>query len=334
MTTPQISVIVPIYKAEAYLHRCVDSLLAQTFRDYEILLIDDGSPDGSGAICDAYARQDGRVRVFHKENGGASDARNVGIEYAKGEWITFVDSDDWVEEKMFSTILSYPKTDEVDLIYYSFLLEGDKDQLAYIKSGELAYYFCNTPDTLVKQCYELERKTLFGWTCNKFFRRAIIQVHNIHFNTSISLQEDHLFTLEYVKHASSLMTIPYQPYHYFLQPNSLMRQKHSTLMLEKIALLLFAGRMALLKRSENALYAQYAYESFLTEYTTYLLNGSIDEYRSKRDEILRLQKILKQGTYSKKGKKMLLLYALSLLPACVFVRSLDLIIQMRQRGTL
>ena len=82
-TTPKISVIVPVYKAEAYLHRCVDSILAQTFQDFEVLLIDDGSPDRSGEICDEYARKDRRVRVFHKENGGVTDARALGVNKCK-----------------------------------------------------------------------------------------------------------------------------------------------------------------------------------------------------------------------------------------------------------
>ena len=95
---PKISVIVPVYKAEKYICRCVDSILAQTFTDFELLLIDDGSPDNSGAICDEYAASDSRVKVFHKENGGVSSARNVGLDNACGEWITFVDADDWIAE--------------------------------------------------------------------------------------------------------------------------------------------------------------------------------------------------------------------------------------------
>ena len=94
---PKISVIVPVYKAEKYLHRCVDSILSQTFTDFELILVNDGSPDNCGAICDEYAQKDNRVRVFHKENGGVSSARNLGLDNAKGEWITFVDSDDWLK---------------------------------------------------------------------------------------------------------------------------------------------------------------------------------------------------------------------------------------------
>lgn len=97
--SPSNSIIVPVYKAEAYLHRCVDSLLAQTFTDFEVLLIDDGSPDCIGEICDAYAKKDARVRVFHQPNGGVSVARQRGVENAKGEWITFVDADDCLPQK-------------------------------------------------------------------------------------------------------------------------------------------------------------------------------------------------------------------------------------------
>ena len=98
---PTISVIVPVYNAEMYLHRCIDSVLAQTYQNFELLLIDDGSKDSSGTICDEYAAKDARVRVFHKEIGGVSSARNVGLDHAQDEWITFVDSDDYIEEKEY-----------------------------------------------------------------------------------------------------------------------------------------------------------------------------------------------------------------------------------------
>ena len=102
---PKISIIVPIYKAEAVLAKCVDSVLAQTCSDWELLLIDDGSPDGSGALCDDYAGQDDRVRVFHKSNGGVSSARNLGMAEAGGDYILFIDADDWVEPTACQTLL-------------------------------------------------------------------------------------------------------------------------------------------------------------------------------------------------------------------------------------
>ena len=112
---PQISVIVPVYKVEPYLRRCVDSILAQTFTDFELILVDDGSPDNSGAICDEYAQKDARVHVIHQENGGLSAARNAGIDWvfahSDSQWLTFVDSDDWVHpeylERLYHAVLEH-----------------------------------------------------------------------------------------------------------------------------------------------------------------------------------------------------------------------------------
>ena len=103
---PKISVIVPVYNVEKYLCRCIDSILAQTFTDFELLLIDDGSKDSSGEICEEYAGKDARIRVFHRQNGGVSTARNLGIDKAKGEWIYFVDSDDVVLPSALGTFCS------------------------------------------------------------------------------------------------------------------------------------------------------------------------------------------------------------------------------------
>lgn len=96
-----LSVIVPVYNAEEYLRKCIDSILYQTYSDLELLLINDGSTDSSGAVCDEYARRDERVRVIHKENGGVSSTRNLGLDLAQGEWITFVDADDWIEHETY-----------------------------------------------------------------------------------------------------------------------------------------------------------------------------------------------------------------------------------------
>lgn len=111
-----ISVIVPVYKVEAYLSRCVDSILAQTYRNLEILLVDDGSPDSCGKICDDYAHRDPRIRVIHKINGGLSSARNAGLDIARGQYIAFVDSDDWIEPEMYETMLAAAIREDVPLV--------------------------------------------------------------------------------------------------------------------------------------------------------------------------------------------------------------------------
>lgn len=107
---PTISVIVPVYKVEPYIHQCIDSILAQTYTDFELILVDDGSPDNCGLICDEYAKQDDRIRVIHQENRGLSAARNAGIDVAKGEYLTFIDSDDWITahylEKLYTAAIN------------------------------------------------------------------------------------------------------------------------------------------------------------------------------------------------------------------------------------
>lgn len=111
----EISIIVPVYNVEKYLKKCVDSILNQTFRDFELILVDDGSPDNSGDICDQYAREDNRVRVIHKQNGGLSSARNAGIENAKGKFLSFIDSDDYIDTDMIEILHNDIVSDEIDI---------------------------------------------------------------------------------------------------------------------------------------------------------------------------------------------------------------------------
>ena len=113
---PLISVIVPVYKVEEFLSKCVNSIRNQTYKDLEIILVDDGSPDNCGAMCDVYALEDPRIKVIHKPNGGLSDARNAGIDIAQGEYIGFVDSDDWIEPEMYETMLALAQKYEVKLV--------------------------------------------------------------------------------------------------------------------------------------------------------------------------------------------------------------------------
>ena len=138
---PIISVIVPVYNVEKYLHRCVDSILAQTFTDFELILVDDGSTDNCGKICDEYAEKDKRIHVIHKENGGLSDARNVGTDWAfansNSEWITFIDSDDWVYNRYLELLYEAAKNDKSRIscckwIEKSNIFEMDKDKYSFM----------------------------------------------------------------------------------------------------------------------------------------------------------------------------------------------------------
>jgi len=132
MESPQVSIIVPVYKVpEQYLRKCIESLLAQTLREIEVLLIDDGSPDQCGEICDAYAKTDGRIRVLHKVNGGLSSARNYGCKAAIGEWIMFVDGDDWIESEMCQDMLNAGKSNKVQLVMCGIMKDYGRTATEY-----------------------------------------------------------------------------------------------------------------------------------------------------------------------------------------------------------
>ncbi len=135
---PKISIIVPVYKVEKYIHQCIDSILKQTFTDIELILVDDGSPDSCGKICDEYAVKDRRVKVIHKENGGLSDARNTGVKCAKGEYISFVDSDDWIAPNALEEALWQMLKNEVDMLKFGFIkTDGRKSKTVTFKENKI-----------------------------------------------------------------------------------------------------------------------------------------------------------------------------------------------------
>lgn len=180
-STPKISVIVPVYKAEAYLHRCVDSLLVQTFLDFEVLLVDDGSPDRSGEICDEYAHKDGRVRVFHKKNGGVSSARQCGMDNAQGEYTIHADPDDWVEPDMLEELYRKAKEEDVDMVICDFY-EEMKDKTIYV---------CQQPSSLDHETVLCELfQQLHGSCWNKLVRRACYKEFGVRFPEELSFCED------------------------------------------------------------------------------------------------------------------------------------------------
>lgn len=226
MDNPKISVIVPVYNVEQYLHRCIDSILAQTFTDFELLLINDGSTDKSGKICDEYAKKDKRIRVFHKENGGVSSARNVGLDNAKGEWVTFVDSDDWVEINYFSDLM---KDNYIaDLTYFGcrFCFENDSYTI-YIPNE----FYSQDKETIEKQLGWLknnpQKVDYLGFTWNKLFNRNIILKNHIAFTENLTLREDEVFTLMYARNIASLRVKAISLYNYRTSYTGLAHSKKS-----------------------------------------------------------------------------------------------------------
>ena len=196
---PKISVIVPVYNVEQYLPRCIDSILAQTFTDFELLLIDDGSTDKSGDICDEYARKDPRIRVFHKPNGGVSSARNMGLDNAKGEWIAFVDSDDWVNEDFLANFIEVDTGE--DLLCQGFCSPNWKDEgSAIITRPDKKYH----KDDIFNFILDMYDNTQLGYVWCKMFRRDVIEKNNILFIPEFSIREDMAFICKYCTCISSI----------------------------------------------------------------------------------------------------------------------------------
>ena len=144
MNKGKISVIVAIYNVEQYLHKCIDSILAQTYENLEIILVDDGSPDKSGAICDEYAQKDSRVKVIHKQNGGQSTARNAALDIATGEYIGFVDGDDWIEPEMYQTMYSTMVNEGADIVQCGwYIVEQDGNKRVDVEGSFFEHYGSN-----------------------------------------------------------------------------------------------------------------------------------------------------------------------------------------------
>lgn len=221
MDNPIISVIVPVYNVEKYLSRCIDSILSQTFTDFELLLIDDGSKDNSGNICDEYARKDGRIRVFHKVNGGVSSARNLGLENALGEWICFIDSDDEVENYYLSTYIEVIKKDSVDCCIASCKIITSK-AIRKIDLQENLY----TKKDIYKLIMYLREKSILGVPWNKFFKLSIIKENDILFDESISSYEDEIYVLQYLQYITNIAVSKQQTYRYYINNEISLSKKY------------------------------------------------------------------------------------------------------------
>lgn len=207
-----VSIIVPVYNTEKYLHRCIDSVLAQTYINFELLLIDDGSKDNSGKICDEYAAKDSRVQVFHKENGGVSSARNLGLEFAVGEYICFIDADDWVDAGYIETLL--PANGE-EMVVCSVVIEEEEKYCLTICDKEYRH-----EDWACSLNYLIEHMTICCPWC-KIMRRDIIERYHIRFDVKVSAGEDMLFVYDYISTGlNSVRTISAPLYHYYVADNT------------------------------------------------------------------------------------------------------------------
>ena len=213
----KISIVVPVYNSERYLGKCVEGVITQTYQNWELILVDDGSVDKSAAICDEYAAQDLRIKVFHKKNGGVSSARNRGMDNATGKWVTFLDSDDYYDSEFLEGLIS--RTQGADLVVGGFRWFGDYDvnwyisQTRYLQTkeeiGNLLNFEYGDSD-------EMKEKSVFLYPWGKLYKMDIIRNNNIHFNENMKVAEDLCFVLSFVTHIKSLSLVESNHYNYLV----------------------------------------------------------------------------------------------------------------------
>lgn len=268
MTNIKISVIVPVYNAEKYLCRCVDSILAQTFQNFELLLIDDGSYDSSARICDDYVSKDSRIKVYHKKNGGVSSARNLGIANAQGEWICFVDSDDWLDKDFLEGFDCNKSSD--------LLIQGCKKHLGEKTINVVLDVEEFTGVNMLRKIVDFEKRELliFRPPWAKLFKKKVIEDNCLSFDSKIQIGEDFLFVLYYILHINKMSISSNCGYNYRIVEGSLTFKPYS-----------MATRINISKEFEkigSLLAEKYKYPMILEELMRYRVLGCLrNSYRKE-----------------------------------------------------
>ena len=295
---PKLSIIIPVYNVEKYLERCLKSLIQQK-GDFELVCIDDGSPDRSGSILDYYQTIDPRVKVFHKENGGVSSARNMGIEKASAEFLTFIDPDDWVSQRSFA-IIEDLLSNNADLTCFNFFRQTGE------KEGFIAKKFVLNDGlyTNIKDFY----KYLFDYwvyadsVWNKIYKKSILDKYNIRFRPDIKVSEDKTFNLDYMQVIENIYVSSDTIYYYFYNPGGAIRiRKLSYLMdYEKV----FFKKINLIKKLNLKYDIEKIYITFLEKifmnYDRYIEQGISEKEISEQLRKGTLYKVLTKHYF--KGK--------------------------------
>lgn len=218
MRNTKISIIVPVYKAEKTIHRCINSIIQQTHTNFELIIIDDGSPDKSGKICDNYAQKDKRIQVIHKKNGGVSSARNIGLNLATGDFITFIDSDDFI----LNHFLEHLTDVKADLVIGGFKdMPHPNGNKIYLPDALYNY------DEITRLLDSEIDSMLFKSPWGKLFKTDLIRKNKLSFDENISFGEDSVFMLQYLCLCTSIATTSHTDYRYFVPTFSKYQISHS-----------------------------------------------------------------------------------------------------------
>ena len=204
-----ISVIVPIYNVEPYLPRCIDSILSQTYKDFELILVDDGSPDNCPKICDEYAKKDKRVKAIHKKNGGVSSARNAGIDASRGDYLMFIDADDYVSNAYVHDLLTkLSKHENADMVIGGFTEAGKDSSRSFWKKDE---QMVSLPE-FKRDFYQYSGLGLLSNVFSKIYKKRLLG--NDRFDQSLSIGEDYIFNLNYYSKCQNILFVSNADYFY------------------------------------------------------------------------------------------------------------------------
>lgn len=218
---PIVSIIIPVYNAEKNIERCIESVLKQDYENFELILMNDGSKDSSGKICDEYAAKDGRIRIVHKENSGVSDTRNKAIDMAKGKYLQFIDSDDWITTDATGLMVHMAEENNCEMVITDFYRvigerlahKGDIHEDGLLTREEFALYMMEDPADFY-----------YGVLWNKLYRRDIVEKYKLRMDENISWCEDFIFNMEYIRHIEHVYALHVPIYYYVKTPGSLVSQ--------------------------------------------------------------------------------------------------------------
>ena len=196
----KISVVMPVYNKEMYLDKTLKSILTQSYKNFEIIIVNDGSTDNTKKICDEYAKKDSRISVYHIENGGVSNARNIGLKYVTGEYIQFIDADDCINEDVFKTYIEILEKEKYDIIFTSYNKVDHEDKI--LKVVDLEYRGLKYKKDILEDFVKNQVDTgYYGWISNKLIKADIVIKNKIKFDTNISLAEDLDFYLDIYRYS-------------------------------------------------------------------------------------------------------------------------------------
>lgn len=222
MNLVKVSIIIPIYKIpEIDLKKCIESCRRQTLKEIEIILVDDGSPDNCGNICDEYAKKDDRIKVIHKKNEGVSSARNLGILKARGKYIGFVDADDWIEKDFYEKMIEFGEKNQLDIVISGFVKDKDNRILEVLKRDKKRVF--NSLGALKN----LLARKIYDWSpWDKIYRKDIIKKYNIFFDLNVNMGEDLDFIWKLFNKTNNIGYISLNKYHYCYRENSAVTNKN------------------------------------------------------------------------------------------------------------